>query len=191
LSAMISQDEINTFVNSAHHDLGTVQKMLDESPELLNMRSNQDESAIQAAAHTGQKHIVEFLLQKGAPLDACAAALLGRKKDVRSLLEDDSSQSTATGAHGIPLAFFGGLGADIATVEVLDAYQVDWNAGKDIQTALHGAVMANNAEMAAWLLAHGARPDIKNFSGQTPLEFAVQWKRTALLAVLEGAPSVS
>ena len=184
----ITQDLVNKFVNSAHCDLGTVQKMLDESPELLNQRSNQDESAIQAAAHTGQKHIVEFLLQKGAPLDVCAAALLGRKEDVQRLLEGNRSQSVATGAHGIPLAFYGALGGDIATVEVLHDHGVDLNAGKDIQTALHASVMANKPEVASWLLAHGARPDIKNYSGQTSLEFAVQLKRTDLLAVLDGAP---
>ena len=181
----ISQDVINQFVNSAHHDLATVKKMLEESPDLINMRSNQEETALQAASHTGQKHIVEFLLQAGAPLDICTAALLGRKEEVQQFLAKDRSLIAATGSHGIPLAFFGALGGEIAVAEILLAHGVDLNAGKNVYTALHGAVMSNNPAMATWLLSHGAQPDIKNFSGQTPLELAVQFKRTSVQEVLQ------
>jgi ankyrin repeat protein len=191
LPAQISQELVNQFVNSAHHDIATLQKMLNESPELINMTSNQEETALQAAAHTGQKHIVEFLLQAGAPLDICAAALLGRKEDVRQFLEKDRSLINATGSHKIPLAFFSALGGDIALAELLLAYGLDLNAGQNVYTALHGAVMSNNSAMASWLLAHGARPDTKNFSGQTPMEMAVQFKRASMQEVFERAAQAS
>ncbi len=39
-------------------------------------------TAIQAAAHTGQRAIAEYLLAKGARLEVCTAAMLGDVAEV-------------------------------------------------------------------------------------------------------------
>src|SRR5215207_1561298 len=78
-----THQEIDRFVGAAHGDLATVRAFVDAHPEHINTPSSMGETALQAAAHTGQRAIAEFLLERGAPLDICAAAMLGRNDQVR------------------------------------------------------------------------------------------------------------
>jgi ankyrin repeat protein len=165
--------------------------MLQENADLLNAPSQQNETAIQAAAHTGQKQIVEFLLDQGAPLDICAASLLGKSDTVKEMLARDESQIHATGAHGIPLAFYAALGGQLQITELLAGRGIDWNAGEGLLTALHGVVMTNNVPMAEWLLAHGARRDAKNHAGQTPGDMAVQGGSLQMKALFTSAAAAA
>ena len=41
---------------------------------------------LQAAAHMGNREIAGFLLHEGAPLDICAAAMLGKRNNVEAFL---------------------------------------------------------------------------------------------------------
>jgi small subunit ribosomal protein S3 len=88
-----SHDQIRDFVIAGHSNLQKTQAMLAEYPTLLNVaykwKENDLETAIQGAAHVGNVAIAEFLLTRGAPLEICTAAMLGRKKDVEHLLHED------------------------------------------------------------------------------------------------------
>src|SRR5688572_33506576 len=72
-----AQDVVDRFVNLCHGRLDQVKAMLQEHPGLINAVSSQDETGIQAAAHTCQKEIVKYLLSQGATFDICVAAVLG------------------------------------------------------------------------------------------------------------------
>lgn len=174
----LTQQMVNQFVGAAHGDLNTVKTLLEQYPELVNTVSDQQETAIQAAAHTGQTKIVEFLLERGAPLDICTAALLGRHVDMAAMLVSDPSLANATGAHGIPLMFYTAMGCSIDAAALALRSGAAINAGEGLNTPLHGAVLANEPKVVAWLLDHGADPNLKDYNGKTPLEVSIQYKRT-------------
>jgi len=108
----MDQSRVAQFVSAAHGDLDTVKRILREHPELLNAVWEQfNETAIQAATQTGARDIAEFLIAQGAPVDICAAAMLGDAKRVDALLQADPSLAHAKGSHDIPVLYFAALRA--------------------------------------------------------------------------------
>ncbi len=69
--------------------------------------------------------------------------------------------------------------------ELLLAHGADVNAVEGGNTPLHGAVLFGRAEMAAWLLDHGAKVNAADFRGKTPLEHAVERGHAAVADVLK------
>ena len=103
----IAPAKVEAFVGNSHGDLEKVKALLNEEPTLVN--SSWDwgegdwETGLGAAAHTGQKGIAEYLISKGARLDIFAAAMLGKTRIVREILESFPEIKNAPGPHGIPL----------------------------------------------------------------------------------------
>lgn len=180
-----TQEEINNFVGAAHGDFDTVCIMLEANPSLLNCNAAWQETAIQAAAQTGQVKIAEHLLKAGAPLDICTAAMLGMDDQVAAILQLDPSLAGAAAAHGIPVLYFPVIhGHEKIAARLLSA-GADINAGEGGTTPLHGAVMFSQIEMVGWLLAHGTRPEPKNYEGKTPLELAQTNETEAIVRQLK------
>ena len=148
-----SQELIDQFVGNAHGNFAVVKELLEQYPDLLNANASWDEHAIEAAAQTGQVEIVEYLLDKGAPLDICTAAMLGRLDQVKSMLQADHNLIDARGAHGIPLMYFPAICNHRVIADYLfgQGAQIDASSPGGI-TPLHGAVMFDQVDMAAWLL---------------------------------------
>lgn len=147
--------------------------MLAHNPELLNAgyqwSESDRETAIQGAAQVGNASIAEYLLDRGAPLDICTAAMLGRKDEVERRLHADSDSIHVTGAHGIPLLPHAALSGDLELVKLV--YGRGAESGGTL--GLHNAVMKGNYEVVRWLVEK-AHPDInaKNYQGKTPLAVA-------------------
>jgi len=103
----LSTDQVREFVIAGHGNLEKVRKMLAERPDLLNTAyawsENDHETAIQAAAQVGSVPVATYLLEKGAPLEICTAAMLGNKGEVEKRIRDNPDNVNSTGAHGIPL----------------------------------------------------------------------------------------
>ena len=169
----LSQDTIDQFVSAAHHDLNTIKTMLDANPELLSASAKWGETALQAATHTGQVEITEYLLSEGATLDICAAAMLGMQEQVMDMLKRDAALTGASGAHGIPLMFYPAIAGHKEIAALFLSSGADVNAGAGGLTPLHGAVLFAQKPMVEWLLANGADVNAKNHAGKTPLELAV------------------
>ncbi|MFQ3568465.1 MAG: ankyrin repeat domain-containing protein [Aggregatilineales bacterium] len=180
----LTQELVNQFVIAAHHDLDQVRAMLAENPALLNENAEWFETPIQAAAHVGRRDIVEFLLEQGAPLDICTAAMLGRAEVVDALLAEDPGLREATGAHNIPLMYFPAIAGEIAIAERLLAAGVDLNAGEGVNTALHGAAIFGQTAMVRWLLDHDANPYVLDMNGKMPIDLAEQNHHEAAAALL-------
>jgi uncharacterized protein len=169
-----TQDVIDEFVGVSHGDFARVKELLEQYPGLVDAKASWGETPIGAAAQTGQKAIAEFLLARGASLDICTAAMLGMTDQVAGMLQADSKQAHATGAHEIPMMYYPALYGHTAIAELLLAHGVDINAGAGKETALHGAASFGQAAMAEWLLDHGAQVNLLDFNGKTPLRVAVE-----------------
>ena len=170
MSEQPSQELVEPFVISAHYNLPRVKELYEQYPELLNEKwAKFDESALAAASHTGQRAIAEFLLEQGAPMVICTAAMLGRTGDVAAFLSEDASLANARGAHGISILFHAAMSGNIDVTELLLAH----GGGEGINDALHGAVAYNHIAMAQWLLAHGVTDvNTLNYEDKTPLKVA-------------------
>lgn len=180
----VTQEMIDEFVVAAHHDLPKVQQMLAEHPALLNENATWVETGLGAASHVADRPIAEFLLEQGAMLDICAAAMLGRSDDVVALVQENPDAVNATGPHNIPLLFHAVIGGHEGIVRYLIENGADVNAGAGIQTALHGAAGFGHADLVTYLLRQGADDFAEDSQGRTPLDVAEQTGHEEIAALL-------
>ena len=177
----LSNDVVREFVIAGHGNLERVQKMLKENPELLNASyawsASDHETAIQGAAQVGSVPVARYLLEKGAPLEICTAAMLGRKDEVEQRIRDKPDTINAKGAHGIPLLPHAAWSGDLELVQFL--FQNGAEAGSS--SALHNAVTRGNYDLVVWLVEN-ASPDLnsKNFQGKSPLSVAIERKQETI-----------
>ena len=100
-------DKVQAAVGQSHRSLENVRKLVDEIPLLANAcwdwGGGDFETALQAAAHTGQREIAEYLLSKGARLDVFAAAMLGELGFVQATFALYPNANEIHGPHGFTL----------------------------------------------------------------------------------------
>lgn len=100
-------EKVQAAVGQAHRSLENVTKLVDETPLLANAcwdwGGGDFETPLQAAAHTGQHAIAEYLLSKGARLDVFAAAMLGQLGFVQATLALYPKAHEIPGPHGFTL----------------------------------------------------------------------------------------
>jgi uncharacterized protein len=178
-------EQIRDFVIAGHFDLAKIKSMLAEAPGLLNAAhpwsEGDRETALMAAAQTGNRPIAEYLLDQGAPLDICNAVMLGRRAAVAGMLEKDPGSIQARGAHGIPLLGFAGFSGDPELVRLL----VDLGAREGAEFALHNAVTRGDEPLVRWLLEN-LHPDLgwKNYEQKTALTVALEQGKTVIADLL-------
>ncbi len=185
MASELSQEMINELVVAAHHDLARVKELLAEQPNMLNENADWVETPIQAAAHVGNRSIAEYLLEQGAPLDICTAAMLGRSDEVRAILSDDPGESQATGAHNIPVLFYPAISGNVEIAQILLDAGSPTAVDEGVNSPLHGAALFGQAVMAQWLLDHDANPYAVDYEGKTPLDRAQENDHADVVAVLE------
>ncbi len=168
-----TKEQIRDFVVAAHGNLPRVREMLAEFPGIVNepyqWAENDWETGIQAAAQSGSAPVAEYLLDRGAPLEICTAAMLGQKDKVQQMLAQDPGLIKARGAHGIALMTHAAFSNNIPLAKLL----LERGASEGMAHALGNAVMKGHMEMAAWLIENG-HPDMswKNYDGKSLLTLA-------------------
>lgn len=175
---------VNDLVGNAHGNLAEVRKVLAASPGWVNSSAAWNETPIQAAAHMGNRQIVEYLLDCGAPLDIFVAAMLGRQDDLERFIESESEMIHARGVHDMPLLYFAAAGNQPDVAEWLLERGADVNDGRGQNTALHAAVALDHPAMARWLLDRGADVHALDYESKTPLEVAIEQDRTEIAGLL-------
>lgn len=181
---MMDQKTIDDFVGNAHGNLARVKELLEQYPDIVNQNASWNEYAIEAAAQTGNRPIIELLLSKGAPTNLCVETVLGHNDKVKALIKGDAANARATGAHGISLLYHAVICSNKEVAELILANGVDVNIGEGGSPPLHGAVMFNQIEMITWLLARGANINVKNYESKTPLRVALDANKTEIVELL-------
>jgi len=177
----LSNDIVREFVIAGHGNLEKVREMLEGNPDLRNASyawsETDHETAIQGAAQVGSVPVAEYLLEKGAPLEICTVAMLGRKDEVERRVRDKPDAINAKGAHGIPLLPHAAWSGDLELVQFL--FRNGAKAGSS--SALHNAVTRGYYDLVVWLVEN-ANPDLnsKNFQGKSPLSVAIERKQETI-----------
>lgn len=179
-----SQELIDKFVGNAHGNFSMVKELLEKYPSMVNANASWNETAIGAAAQTGQVDIVNYLLEHGAEYDICTAAMLGSLSCIEDFLKEDENLIHASGAHGIPILYFPVIHGHTEIADYLLQHGADINAASPMGiTPIHSAVMFKQPGMARWLLDHGAEPN-PVYDGKTPLAMALETNQPELVELL-------
>jgi hypothetical protein len=98
---------VKDFVAAGHRDLGKVQSMMGDYPNIVHCTydwGNGDfESAIEGAGHVGQREIAEYLINNGSRVTLYALTMLGKTDLVKPVLEAFPKLIFANGPHGFTL----------------------------------------------------------------------------------------
>ena len=180
--------QINPFVTLAHFNFPKVKELLKETPALLNTRASWDELAVEAAAHTGQFEMAQWLAEQGAPISTCTATLLGRADMVKEGISADPLCIHERGAHDIAILAYTGYAKEQTEIaEILLKAGAPVNARSFDHTTLHLAAQKGYVDLAALLVAHGADVNAKAKAKNTivtPLAIAIKAKQPKMEAFL-------
>jgi ankyrin repeat protein len=151
------------------------------------------------AAASGQRGVVEYLVQAGLNVNAARhdgltpvqVALEGGNKAVQTLLEHGASTAAVdNGGHNLLAVVVGAGHADLVELLLCSAsannqLAVDVNAADaDGDTALHLAAHRDRTAAAAVLLHHGAAVNALNGIGAAPLVLAAAYASAELVQLL-------
>jgi len=153
------EDEKKRFLDAVlRGDIDTVKRVLEASPERINMKGPDAEDLAACAFKRGRHSMSEFLKQFENNLNS------SKKLFIEAIIDGDFSASEEI------------VGRDGNMVKVpLDGSGM---------TALHLAVERGNAELAAFLIDKGADIDARDREGAGPLHYAAAIGHLAVAALL-------
>ncbi len=109
---------VRAVVGESHRSLEKVRELVELHPELTKATVDWGfgdwESALGAAAHTGQREIALFLIERGARPDLFTHAMLGHTAAVRAIVEAQPGVQRIHGPHSLTLAHHARAGGDQA-----------------------------------------------------------------------------
>jgi ankyrin repeat protein len=182
-----TDERIGKFFDAiAGGDVETVRSFLKQDPRLASSDASKSQRygspPLLLGARYGNAEIVELLLKNGAnpntkdwaglsPLHV--AAERGHPSLIRSLVEHGGEVNGEDSGHWTPLS----RAANRAVADALLAQgaNLEWKnrlAGE--ATLLHSAASRGNAELAEWLVEHGAAVDGRANGEETPLHWAAR-----------------
>jgi uncharacterized protein len=154
---------VDLFEASGLGHLDKVRQVVQNNPGSAASFSPDGFSALALAAHFGQRDIVEYLIENGAPVNAVA--------------QNPTRFTALTGAlannHG-----------EIAKILVNNGANVNYRYEEGF-SPLMLAVENDNLEITRFLLDHGAEVDARTSQGKSALTFALEKNRQEISALLK------
>lgn len=177
---------------SSHTDLPRVRELLRQDPRLVWSISGDDELAIEASAHMGNRPLLRLHLDHGAPMSLPTAVAAGDIEGARRLLQRDPLLIHERGAHDFPVLWYLVLGeGSVELGELLLEAGVGLEQESVGVTALHWCVVRRQADLARWLIEKGADVGAVGYkwseAGQTPLQLAEERGVDELVDILRAA----
>jgi ankyrin repeat protein len=132
-------------------------------------------SPLGVALQHHQTQVVKLLQQQGAEENVFDAAWSGDVPAATALIHRNQSLATATNSTGVSVLDIAAGTGDDELVALLLRFGASAKAKRvqDGLTALHLAAIYNQTNAARLLLRHGARIDVVNDAGFTPLHLAI------------------
>jgi len=177
--ATTAQTIVDELVGNAHGNLARVQELVEAHPDLVNAKATWNETPIEAATQMGNRAIIDFLVERGAPVDFFTALVLGRVDGMSREL------ASSRGVHDLPALYFAAIGGNVSAAAQVLAAGADVNANAEAAAPIHGAVMGGSPEMVKLLLDHGADPSLRDYAGRDARTLAAEIKRPDIEGLFE------
>jgi ankyrin repeat protein len=145
----------------------------------VDARDTHGNTLLHIAAREGHDKIVQYLIKKGATVNArnaskwtplhSAASRRGNARVVESLITNKAHVNVQTATETTPLHFAVNQGCTPVVKLLLQARANPNLRDERSQTPLHEAALTGNVAIIRLLLEHGANPNLHDIDHQTPL----------------------
>lgn len=164
-----------------------VKSLLEKGVPNINAQDSRGYTPLHTAIEQDDLESAKALLEKGASTSRSNvmvqpvlkyAVALGNEDMVRLLLDNGAHVDERDARGYTPLVSAAATGNE-TLLKLLIERGADLNArgaGRG-STAMHEAAQAGHAEIVRLLLRAGAKPDVRNLSGRTPLQIATGWRK--------------
>ena len=171
-------------------DAAAVTALLDSDHAAVDARDDKGVNAFTFAKYNRQEDIARLLLDRGAKIDAHAAAMTGDENRLRHLIAADKSCMAAFSHDGwTPLhlaAFFGQTACAKLLIESgAEVNARSTNAMKNMP--LHAAAAGRKTDLVMLLVENGAAVNAQQHGGWTALHAAAQSGDNTIAHLLIGA----
>lgn len=179
--------------------LDHVQKCVETDASLLMAQDDYGRTPLQRAAllygsDENCEAVVTWLREQGAPVDLHTACTFAWVEEAKQALAHDPSQIERNVQGSSPLNWAvrprgstseQSLPPDIAICELLVKHGADLESRDDQENGMHPlhhvGEWRNNVSLAEWLLENGAQLDARDDVGWTPLDYALDRNREAMI----------
>jgi ankyrin repeat protein len=185
LMAQTPQDDLIDAAKKGHAD--QVKAMLDAHPELVTAKTTGGVSAILLSVYYRHPEIAAIFVAHGAKLSVAEACATGAADRVAEFLKENPQSANDRSPDGFPVLglaiFFGHRDTARMLIDAgADVNEAATNAQK--VAIIHSAAASGNVEMVRLLIEKGARVNVVQEGGFTPLHEAAAQDNRAMAELL-------
>src|SRR5467141_2379495 len=155
--------ELDIFEASTLGKLDRAKSLIDRNPQIVSAYSPDGFALVALTAYLGQKETTEFLIEKGA--------------DINAVARNPTGFTALTGAVA-------NNHTEIAKLLVKRGAQVNYRYEGGF-SPLMGAAEHGNVELVNFLLANGADPNARTGEGKSPMSFAKEKNHVEVVEALK------